>query len=274
MNLIYFMFLLLIGLLNTSIDTIIYKKVRIRSIPYTNLVITEKISDFSDQVFYTSNVDHITSDFNSISYIEKEKGKYKIKVGNFYICRDLEWTCGSTSRETVCMDKNNNEIDCKECKTKAIKQCEEDETLWTIERRPLGYIIKLDDKCLTLDYKLTLDKCEDRRSQLFGFEDYELMSCILSLNINKKPENYKDILDKKKLEKLIKEVKDPKLREEILKDTEKKEDFDKFIKDKIPFIENKPKMKKVWGSLWKSDYKRSPWNWKRPKLGFFCSKWY
>ncbi|KAF9764493.1 hypothetical protein NGRA_0523 [Nosema granulosis] len=268
------MFLLWLCVISTSLNTILYKKIRIRSIPYTNFVIAEKISDFSDQVFYTSNVDHLTSDFNSISSIEKEKDKYKIKIGNYYICRDDELTCGSTPKHDICMNSDNQEIDCRECKMKSIKLCEKNPSLWEIERKPLGFIIKSKDMCLTLDHKLILDKCKDRKDQLYGFEDYELMSCILGLNINKKPENYKDLLDKKKIEKLLDNIKDPKLKDEVKKDIEKKKDFEKYIKEKIPSIDKKPKIKKVWGNLWKYDFSGNNYNWKRPKLGFFCTKWF
>ncbi|EOB12332.1 hypothetical protein NBO_462g0001 [Nosema bombycis CQ1] len=259
----------------SDLDFILYKKVRIRSIPYSNLVLTEKISDFSKNVFYTSDEDHLTSDFNDISRIEKIKDKYKVKIGNFYVCKGQTWRCSRTSsNDRVCIDKNNNEVDCEMCRIKAIEQCEKDIDLWDIERTSLGFVIKYEDSCLTLGHQLKLQSCEDNKNQLFGFEDYEMMSCLLKLSNKSKPENYKDLLDVKKLDKMIKEIKSPALKKALLKKKNKKENFDDFVEKEMPELKDKPKMKRMWGSLWDSNFKRPNFDWNYPEMKFFCSKWF
>lgn len=264
----------MIDFIFASIDVLLNKRIRIRSIPYTDLIVAEKISEFSDQVFYTSDKSYPNAEFNEISVIEKDKDKYRIKVGNFYICRSESSTCGSTPQKNVCMDINNNRIDCVECETKAIMACTDNITLWDIKRVPLGYNIVTDNRCLTLGFRLKLTTCKETKDQLFGFEDYELISCLLNISLNKKPENLKDLFLMKNLSKLIDKLDDPSLKKQLKDKNEKEKDVNSFLKSKYPDIDNKPEMKRLWGNLWKWDYKRPSWNWRRYKLKMFCTKWW
>ncbi|EEQ82710.1 hypothetical protein NCER_100527 [Vairimorpha ceranae BRL01] len=257
-----------------SLDLLLNKKILIRSIPYVNFIIAEDISDFSLNVFHTKNLDHISTGYNKIALLEKDNNKYKIKIGNYYICQNKDEICNYNPPDKKCLDKNFNKIDCDVCRNKTIKACDKQVDLWDIELTSLGYIIKQNDQCLTIGFKLLLDECKESKSQLFGFEDYELMSCVENFNFKKDPQTRKEAIDLIKMNKLAQQLakNNPKINKK-LNDKKKEEAIDEVLKNLIPDIENKPKMKKLWKNLWNYDFK----GWSLPKgfkLKMFCSKWW
>ncbi|WUR04457.1 polar tube protein 5 (PTP5) [Vairimorpha necatrix] len=264
------MFLFLYYIFGYNINKIVNKKILIRSIPYDNYIIAEDISDFSPNVFHTKNILHDLQGFNKISMLEQQDNKYKIKIGNYYLCHDPTVVCNFTDGK--CTDNEYKQIDCDVCRNKFIKVCNNDPELWEIERTFFGFNIRQKNKCLTLGYKLLLSECNGHKNQIFGFEDYELMSCFENFNFDKKPTTRKEEIKLAKMKKLLKQVekKNPEKVKKILND---KKTEDEVLEKLVPGIKDKPKMKKMWGSLWNYSFKgiSLPNGY---KFKMFCTKWW
>jgi hypothetical protein len=269
------MILFLICISSYQIDIIINKKILIHSIPYKNHILSENLSDFSPNVFHTKNLSYNMKGFNKISLIEKFNDKYRIKIGNYYVCENRNITCNYNSDTKLCMDDKYKEIDCDVCRTKTIKYCGSSKDLWDIERSSLGYLIRRQDMCFTLGFKLYLDTCRETKDQLFGFEDYELMSCLENFNPNKKLETRKDFIDSKKTKMNMKflEKNDPEKYNKLTQNLEKRKYADTALEEIIPGIKKKKKMKKLWGKLWKHGFGGYHWP-NSMKIKMLCTKWW
>ncbi|KAK6089718.1 hypothetical protein P3W45_001220 [Vairimorpha bombi] len=269
------MILFLICINSYELDLIVNKKILIHSIPYSNFILAENISDFSKNIFHTKNSNYNLKEYNKISRLEKFNDKYKIKIGNYYVCQNPNMICNYNSENKICKDAKFNEIDCDVCKNKSIESCDTDIDLWNIEKTYLGYIIRRKDVCFTLGFKLFLDTCKDSKNQLFGFEDYELLSCIENFNPNKKPETNKELIDSIKMKQNLKNLKkvDPEKFNKVSEDIEKQKNVDKALEEIIPGIKNKKKMKKLWSKLW--NYGFGGYHWPNGfKFKMFCAKWW
>lgn len=95
----------------TYLDSLINRKLLLRSIPYLDFIVTENLSDFSDNVFHLQNTTLPFVGFNKTSYIEKYSDLYKLKIGNYYVCVDKNRYCNPTSDKNSLTNGNSNNKD-------------------------------------------------------------------------------------------------------------------------------------------------------------------
>ncbi|KAF7682580.1 hypothetical protein TCON_2198 [Astathelohania contejeani] len=187
----------------------------------------------SDQIIAISKyLDPALYNFNDASYIFRWEGKYRIKLGDYYLC-------------------NENSI---------LIVCTDEISLWEIIPQKFGYNIMKDNKCLTKTsgIKVLLEDCHSKNdSQILIFQIVpEIMEC-LNISGSAIPLPLVDDSKKKYIENEIEKLPEP-IREDILPLVAEVNDsnFEKMINKKFPKIKNKTKSKKRLKAMWNFHIKK------------------
>lgn len=222
---------------STNLLDILDKKIYINLASHINYRLAEDLSAFGDDMFTFYNYQHYLLENKYVGYsiLEKYDDQYRIKIGSHYICSVNEH----------------------------LTPCKSNDFYWSIRFNIHGYIIYNNNRCITIDKKLTLKKCGEPIKQEFVFELRPLIFDCLDSITSLIEKSYTD--DQEKNKKILDDAiklhgldLDDHTVAAVTAEIQNKKDVKKFIENIVPEAIGKKKTTNVIEALHEHTW---DWSW-------------